>query len=248
MTEATFDGRKRRYVPIGVEIAHSETGGRLLDKFGCDGLLTWILVLAAAKRNRVEGEFQWYSEEGGWAELGLAYPNTPDFTLEEFFTYTGRIKQTHKTRQRPGRNVTITRWGEWNDAWRKEQGADRSARKRTENTRDDARTKPHDARTEGVTEVEVELEVEVETGSPRSAPSFTTAKKEISEGVRREADRIVAACGDADDESLGVVLSWARQLPVGSVAKVRESCEHMGRVGVGYAVNALKSEIAERAA
>lgn len=71
------------------------------------------------------------------------------------------------------------------------------------------------------------------------------AEQDIEE-KSREVDRILERTGEGDAYSRELLLSLTRQLPFGAVAKVRESVELADKVGVGYAVNALKSEIAER--
>lgn len=67
-----------------------------------------------------------------------------------------------------------------------------------------------------------------------------TADQEI-EG---EIDKLMTQIKDPDEGTRGVLVSLAKCLPLASVAKVRESCQSR-TVGAGYAVNALKSEIAE---
>jgi hypothetical protein len=92
------------------------------------------------------------------------------------------------------------------------------------------------------------------------ATSWTESRGEGSEGseVKRTALKAVPAddektmevrkllrhLKDTDEGTEGVLLSYARRLPLSSVAKVRESCETR-RVGAGYAVSALQSELAE---
>lgn len=62
--------------------------------------------------------------------------------------------------------------------------------------------------------------------------------------IEREVDKLLTKIKGADEGTKGVLLSVARKLPLASVAKVRESCQTR-KVGVGYAVNALKDELAE---
>jgi len=63
-----------------------------------------------------------------------------------------------------------------------------------------------------------------------------------------ELQRILDACRGTDDESLGVLRSAAHALPLSKIVWVRQSvCMRHGRVGVGYAVNALRSENKEAA-
>lgn len=58
-----------------------------------------------------------------------------------------------------------------------------------------------------------------------------------------ELERILRLCRDADGGSLRMLELASSTLTLGGVARVRESCEkRRGRIGVGYAVNALRSE------
>lgn len=65
------------------------------------------------------------------------------------------------------------------------------------------------------------------------------------EEIEREVDKIMRSLKRYDDDSRDVILSYARKLPLRTVAKVRESCELRGNAGAGYAVRALQSELAE---
>ena len=108
-----MDHRRRHWQPIDVHVAHGRTGKKLLAKFGRDGLLVWNLYLLACKRNVNEGEFTYHSEQAGWADLGLPYPHTPAFTLDEFFSFTGQLKKTRKTRSGDVVKTLCTSWGDW---------------------------------------------------------------------------------------------------------------------------------------
>jgi len=61
--------------------------------------------------------------------------------------------------------------------------------------------------------------------------------------IEHELERITPLLSDVDGGSAKVLEQAAAGLPLASVAKVRESVERNGsRVGVGYVVNALRSE------
>lgn len=124
------DGRRALYVPIAVDIASGKTGMKLLGKFGHAGLLTWVCFLAACKRSINQGEFQYGSEEEGWRMLGLDYPITPNFTLQEFFTCTGHLKQTKRRRIGRLTHVTCTQWKDWNVSFKRQFDREEKSRKR----------------------------------------------------------------------------------------------------------------------
>jgi hypothetical protein len=160
-----MDARRRQYVPISVDIARSRTGRRLLERFGPDGLLVWILVLCAAKKNPNQGEFVYVTEADGWERLGI---EPAGFTLDEFFAYTGRLHNTKRVSNEP-KTSEIRAWNEWNTSIKRELSAERMRRKRAQKTRNNRRT-------------EVEVEVEVEE------IDVTTRAKNAQEARRLHAD------------------------------------------------------------
>lgn len=168
----TEDGRRAQYVPLNTRIAFGKTAERLKKKYGNDGLLTWVLFLAAAKRANVQGVFEYTSEVEGWQLLGLPYPSTPGFSLDAFFGFTGRGGGTRLVRHGSCRRVSAVNWKSWNDEWKKQQGSERNARKQEENARDLGAESAQNARTE--VEGEVELEVEGEIEAEANGPGFFT--------------------------------------------------------------------------
>lgn len=68
------------------------------------------------------------------------------------------------------------------------------------------------------------------------------------EEKKQEVRRVLRAVQGVDANSEAILMHLAEQLPIGATAKVRESCQaHPGKY-VGYAVNALKDELAQRGA
>ena len=167
----TDDKRRAQYVPMDTGIAFGKTAARLNKKFGRDGLLTWMLFLAACKRSREQGVFIYTSESEGWQLIGLDYPHTPTFSLDAFFVFSGRGGGTRLVRHGSCRSVSVVNWKSWNDEWKKQQGSERNARKPPQDTRDLCEDSARDGRyeVEGEVDLEVEGEVEAERG-----PGFFT--------------------------------------------------------------------------
>ena len=68
----------------------------------------------------------------------------------------------------------------------------------------------------------------------------------LDEGRRHDVEKILRRVKGADDGTRDVLAFYAAQLTLGRVAKVRESVELQAqKVGSGWAVNALKDEIAD---
>jgi hypothetical protein len=152
----TEDGRRSQYVPMDTGIAFGKTATRLKKKFGRDGLLTWVLFLAACKRSREQGTFSYTSESEGWQLIGLDYPHTPQFSLDAFFAFTGRGGGTRLVRSGSIRRVSVVNWQSWNEEWKKQQGSERMSRKRAQSARTEGAQSAHDESTEYEAEVEGE--------------------------------------------------------------------------------------------
>lgn len=128
-----MDRRRRQYVPISSRIAFTRTGTALLDRWDMEGLCAWMLFLAACKRELVQGELVYTSDEEAWTKIG-AEPKA--FTLDEFFSFTGRLKQTRRTRHGRITYAICTRWKEWNNTVTTELKREQKSRSRGENAGD----------------------------------------------------------------------------------------------------------------
>lgn len=148
------DRRRRQYVPLYVRFATGETGQKIIGRFGAEGIAVWSCLLAAAKRNDVQGEFVWVSETDAWDKLGLR-KSPPSFTFEEFVAYLGRLHRAATKRHGEDKTTSIRGWNDWNTTIKREQDANKKRRKRAQTTGDNTRDKEAPIRG---TEVEVEVE------------------------------------------------------------------------------------------
>lgn len=157
------DGRRRRYVPVDTLVAFSPFGAKLNDKWEMEGLCAWMLLLAAAKREPVQGVFTFTSEAEAWTKLGAT---AVSFTFDEFLTFCGRNKQTRKRRSGRITYVEITGWQQWNNAYKTQRDDEQKTRKTRENKTGDAaeiqRNYSGDTALKPNTETEDEVEGEAE--------------------------------------------------------------------------------------
>jgi hypothetical protein len=221
------DKRRSQYVPMETRIAFGDFGTKLIDKWGMEGIAGWLLLLAACKRESVQGQFIYTSDFEGWSKLGAT---ASGYTLDEFFTYTGRLKKTSRTRHGRTQYVTVTRWEEWNTPPANRQNP-RKQPQITEHLPENTSEK------EPVTRLEVEAEVEVEIEKGR-AEEPAHLEQEIVKLLKLEG---------CDGRSAATVAMYARQLPIGVVADIRTRAYETGK-GIRWAVSALKDEAKERAA
>lgn len=152
-----IDERRDQYVPIDSMIAFKRTGEALLEKWGIEGLGAWMLLLAAAKREPVQGTFTYASDAEAWSKIGA----TPvGFTLDEFLTVLGRRKQTSRRAHGRLTYLSITNWGRWNALYKRRRDAAQKSRKRGESDADIEATEDGQARDKKAPEVEEESEGE----------------------------------------------------------------------------------------
>lgn len=115
---------------------------QLAGRFGPVGLVVWQAFLDACKRNPIQGRISYTSE--AHAEqvllLELVLPlrdaEGKEFTLEEFWEFTGKHKQTRRTRRGRIINVIATHWERWNNSQKTEDARERKRRSRAINGRD----------------------------------------------------------------------------------------------------------------
>ncbi|MCR4338796.1 MAG: hypothetical protein NUW01_02800 [Gemmatimonadaceae bacterium] len=216
--------------------ATGRTGTAIQNKHGLEGLAVWAAIIAAGKRGRGQIVF---AHDADWQAIGLF--SAPTFTLREFLQTTGRMKQTRCTRHGHVMYVQLTHYEDWNDDSHRGFERERKARSEEENHRKNAGERADENRSRFAGEAEQEAEIELErTGSPRTSTKLATNGLP---DLTIELQKILDCCKDADTRSLGTLLAAANGLTLAAVVGVRESCKsYRGRVGVGYAVNALKSE------
>jgi len=191
-----MDGRRRQWQPISTALPWTKTGLALREKFGPMGLHVWVLVLLAAKRAPEQGVFVYVSESEGWALLGIE-DAPPDFTLREFFDFTGRLKQTRRRRLNSGyrasegrQEIVITQFEEWSQTARKELRAQKESRKRR---RDRGHGMGHDRGTVGATDLD--LDSDSERARTRAEIYEEPTPEQLAENARLAAELASALQG-----------------------------------------------------
>lgn len=231
--------RPSAYAPLSVTFATGKTGTAIQKKHGVEGIAVWAAMIAAGKRGKGQIVF---AHDADWIAIGLLSP--PVFTLREFLRTTGNVKQTRTKTHGHVMYVQLTHYGEWNDDAHTQRERERKSSKTQESNRKKTGGLPEEKRSPFATEAEQEAEEELDSGSPRTLVKLHTNGLP---DLTIELQKILDCCKDADTRSLGTLLAAANGLPLASIVNVRESCRRQrGRVGVGYAVNALKSELVER--
>lgn len=210
MTE--FDNRRRPYVPMDVLVAFDDFGTALIEKWGMEGICTWMLFLASCKREPIQGTFTYTTDEEAWGKIGAA---ATLLTLDEFFRFTGRWKKTSKTRSGRIKYVKITPklWDKWNTR------PGRNPSKSPQNTD----KKPRRSEQKPAPEAEAEQGSRTAKQEPEGAAIFkipSTAKDALHVAIRNR-----------DDDTARMLDDFASKLPPPAFITAREDLmEHYDTV------------------
>lgn len=142
----------RRWLALDADMFGKPFTLDLHHQFGWAGVATWIAFLCACKRSRTPGTFRFISEADARGQLGilgweLADDKGEEWTLEDFWLFTGRKKQTKRTRRGREMNVAATHWERWQELHAKQRHAEQMRRSRTQKRDNSVRKEPHAQRT-----------------------------------------------------------------------------------------------------
>jgi hypothetical protein len=127
----------RRWLALDADMFGKPFTLDLQHRFGWAGIGTWIAFLCACKRSRTPGTVRYLNEADARAQLGILGIDLVDnqgenWSLEDFWLYTGRKKQTRRTRRGREMNITATHWGRWQQDAGKSREAERKRTSRTQ--------------------------------------------------------------------------------------------------------------------
>lgn len=148
----------RRWVALDADMFGKPFTIDLHDRFGPAGIAVWVAFLCACKRSHIPGRIRVMNEYQAARELGIAGWELVDskgepWTLDDFWAFTGRKKQTRRTsvgrardkrRTSDGRatDVIATHWERWQKERATSEEAERKRRSRSKNKWDTSRTNP----------------------------------------------------------------------------------------------------------
>jgi hypothetical protein len=153
-----------RFYFVDLDFFHKRTCSRLKTELGPWGVVSFLALIAEAKRGRIPGTLVVTSEPDFWKQLGL-YGDELGFDMDAFLRLTGRLKQT--SRRRVGRllHVVLTNHGRWQKDARRQNEREQKASKRRASSADKSRKRPGH-RSDKTPDRELEVDLEVNPPTP----------------------------------------------------------------------------------
>ena len=228
------DRRRRQYVPLSVHFMIGHTGTELHKRFGNDGILAWIALLAAAKKSFSQGTVTWTSDSDGWEQIGFHEP-AMSFTFDGFIRTLGTLHLVRTERRGNLKFTTIAGWEDWNTTLLQSKDAERAKRRRNDAKRPE--TTKNDQKTWSGRQTDDER-------NPRLRAQYTPDDAQTIEGTEYEGEY---ERGKPSSEQVKTVSQsrWP-ECPHCGRTEWRDRDDHDNHVG--YLCAALDPESAERAA
>lgn len=154
-----------RWLAIDADMMGKPFTHQLYQRFGWAGIGVWVAFLCACKRSRNPGSIRFLNESDASAQLGilgweLVDTKGENWDLTDFWTFTGRKKQTKRTSRGREMNVRATHWGRWQETARTQNERDRKSRWAAQNRVDTT------SRTRRVPRREVDADIDIDSDTP----------------------------------------------------------------------------------
>lgn len=164
MSVAPDQPRPRCYIRWDADFLGDDLGAALYDRFGSAGIALFLGFMAACKRNLVAGQMSYGSDGDLLAQVGLpglrlVNEDGEAWTVDEFWTWLGHMKQTRRTRRGRLSHVVATRWTQWQSDWNTAEARERKRRSRGAKARDTSVTETGQVRDESVTQIQIQREI-----------------------------------------------------------------------------------------
>jgi hypothetical protein len=135
----------RRWLALDADLFGNTFTAQLLERFGWAGVGVWIAFLCACKRSPTQGQIHYFGEAEALmlldvVGLPLVDNSGEKWTLDDFWTFTGRMKQTRRTSRGRVRYVKSTHWERWQKSVAKQSERERKAYWRAEKRPEPVRT------------------------------------------------------------------------------------------------------------
>lgn len=196
----------RRWLALDADMFGKPFTLDLYHRFGWAGIGVWVAFLCACKRSRTPGQVRFLNEADARAQLGILGWDLVDndgksWDLNDFWLYTGRKKQTKRTRRGREMNVTATHWGHWQDTARRAREAERIRTSRIEKRSDRVRSEANSRRTN----VRPYSDLDLDTPLPpqRGAAATSSGNCENPKDLRSAISELRVERGWVDDSDGG---------------------------------------------
>lgn len=131
----------RQWLVFDADFYDNSFAQALMGRFGWAGPALFVAFLCTCKRNLAQGKIRYRTEfealeAMGVADLPLLDKDGQPFTLDQFWAFTGRYKQTSRTRQGQSIYVSATGWEQWQKSLNTGYERERKRRWRADSVRD----------------------------------------------------------------------------------------------------------------
>lgn len=173
----------RRWLAVDADLFGKRFTDDLYRQFGWAGIVTWVAFLCACKRSRRPGRISALSEAEAAHILGIADWDLADndgkpWTLDDFWAFTGRKKQTRRTRRGRHFDVISTHWERWQDTARTAREAERMRTSRAEKRSGASARSPNSHRTN--VRPDSDLDLDIPPSPPRGGGMTSSSNGQVN--------------------------------------------------------------------
>lgn len=142
----------RRWLALDADLFGKRFTDDLYSEFGWAGVVVWVAYLCACKRSATPGRITFLNDVQAAHELGIDGWELVDndgktWELSDFWTFTGRKKQTRRTPNGRRMDVTSTHWERWQETYARAREAERKSTSRGKKSRTQPGHAPDNRRT-----------------------------------------------------------------------------------------------------
>lgn len=182
----------RRWLALDADMFGKPFTLDLHHQFGWAGIGVWVAFLCACKRSRTPGRLTYFNEADAQAQLGILGWELVDnegkaWDLADFWLFTGRKKQTRRTRRGRETNVIATHWAHWQQDAARAREAERKGTSRAGKGRTGRGQKPDSARTN----VRCDNDLDPDTPLPPKGADALRAEKQDPQNLRAGLDSVM---------------------------------------------------------
>lgn len=227
-----------RWIAFDAYFYGSPFAVRLRQQFGLVGPAVFVAFLCACKRSRTPGEISFMSDAEAVNILGIEGSRLVDdegkeWTLDDFWTFCGRMKNVARTRRGRLQNVRATHWERWQEDAVRGIEREKKRRQRGKNEGDIDGTERGTASGRVPENVPLDRDIDRDIDISPPTPSETGDENTPPPPDQNRGDRSITQTNTPTPPSDPVV-DWIRKcVPGTGHAAAAKAVAHLRRIGVG---------------